>query len=946
MESITDFGNKSIDNKETILKNFLTDPNNFLKDFQKFRKLLSNCAIGDGVSVDQIVEDIKDMTKGGSEFSKFMSDPNKVVCFSTAMVGLTLFAEDTLKKLNLNIKSYYKGFLPYLSDLMSEIAAEINPGEITSAIKNSLNNAAETLVDVGAGFVFSETQKLETYEDKILYAYQNIGKYFSFLYTASKEFRYLMSLIFINEVKKQTGNRIQNLVNLKNAIDFLIYDVDISNSDEFAYNKKLSLENYTAALQTLEDGIYITKDIEKKIIQFNQFDDVLNNELLYKVKSAESLLLLQKNDFLEQFLDAQDIEVNSSDNKYLYYLSNNYSTYSGLDIISTKSFETTATNSDKINFLNNLDSINKIYFNIRQEDILVNTNLNNSNYISTDQYIWVGLDKKISLNQNDLCVIKDNFFSVSQIDFITVDNIEIQLLKLNYENSDFYVKKFNELNNNKISFIKEINFQSENRSQDFVITDDSYSLIETPGIDKLNTIIIGNDANTEIKNEWGDSKDYVYYIFLKYSPGFKIIKLKGIYPNFVEIKKSKINNAFNELPEPYKSLYNTYKDVQSEDFKIKPNDYFNIIGSTSNFLFGKDIVHGPYNKFGKNLNSYDGFIKSASTVLEAFCPLKNTVVTYYSSLDSLSKFTTKTEDIVSETNKKWVLHLNRIIEDTIRSMTLKDGNGNYLTIEQIKESPLYIKLFPSLLLDYNNIKNLENLISLNLQLGEGLNINSNLDKKFDNLYDIINWLDSGNYDELKNLEVVMWDSLNSSLIYSLVLILKGEQVSNIKPIIDNIYKNIELLILKLNDLYTRLSVFGDDSFTSERRFINLLESMGLKSFVDNNIKNGKIDNFINTNVSEWAGRYGPAVSCLRNILNQFTGYEKVILNKVMNYLNYINIAELTTNFELGNLDFGHSINLNFITKIPESTKNQFHNLAVRRSLSMAALDSIRKKLSN
>lgn len=919
--------------------------------FQKFRKLLSQCNITDGMSVDSILTDIKSIVLDGQNISGYLTNPNKIACFATAILGLETFASDEIVKIKNYIKDYKIGFLPFMEDIFKTITTEFNPKNISIDFTKVLNEASSTLIDVGAGFVLSQVEeKINTAENfiqnKIDNHFSKIGKYLSFLMVASAEFKWAMYLIYIENLKSQTQGRIDKLINLKNSIRNLVYEIDSVNKTYETTDFSNTLENYIGVLTVLEASIELNKNIEDDMNNYNIFNQLINDNLIGNLDTAKKLLIGQRDSFLEKITESKE-PIYNNDISFRYLLPNDISKFSGIVVLNN------ITPLDTSKFLEKFDTISGLFIQDDSPQIFYNTtsdyvkqlNLTGKTYVelysplpeSTEyfklnKYIY----KVISVSAVDPTLNKfmSGFSDKTAAELIYIYEIELV-------NRDYYISpNIPSIGNIIPYFILTPNdFILEPVLKTIELTDDSYVITESKGNKYQNSILIKQSGLEKIKSVYGEDRTWNVVAFLNYIDNKIIIMFSGEMPSFPE-KLEENATIKSDLPESYNTIFNQYANTDN----LNLNDITNINGTISNFLYGKDLLTGSLDKYGNNLSSYSEFIKTGGTVLEAFCPLKNSLHSYYSLLQQLTSLKKRDEDITNKISRDWILKINRIIEDTLKNMTARDIDGQYLKINEIKGSSVYYKLLPSIILDYDNLTNINKLASFNNTIGKIFNINTTIANKLTEFDSFLQWIETSNkLENLRNTEKEMWTQISSTFVNSLNLLLKGENVTSLKDIFDNIEIKIDDLTIELADLYDRLASFNVEDFSSQNKLLDLLKSTGLEHW-GQYLKEGKFDIFIKEKTSSWVGKYGPAIECLTSIANKyFSGFDKNFLIAISNYLSYIDVNRLLSLIELGDLNMSLSIDTNFLNKVPTETINNLKNTAKNISFAKAAESKIKKQ---
>lgn len=969
------------------LKKNIQDSQKLIKDnsvefwtvFQKFKSLLAQCSTRDGVSIDEVVEQIGILAYEGSEDTIYHKNPEKIVCIATAVLGLNTFIQDQVTNIHKQLGTYKKGFLPYLENIWKDIYVELNPGKIGDAFKTQLNNTYNNILDVGIGlmseYVNEKTTVAEDWvENAIKKDMAKIGKYFSFLMISSNEFKWATYLIFLENLKRETENRINNLIALKQAIRDLIFDINLANSEGTSISI-ISLESYIAALTLLEDTLYFTKGFNKKLAIKNEFDAVFNNAIINNLDEVKKLLLLQKNEFLSKYLKDETILTEDPNLVYNFYLPNNITTRGDLLLLTS----TGEDNSES--FLKDLSKIETLYIqrntkNIAYNDvcpIIKELDIDNSFWIETilpvdetTEFIKLGknifkIKTKFSIDTNELEQesIKTSIPTGSRptqedilnfSGFIDKDPEDKFIYALELENlhPSYYV---NNVNLNDYGNIQEyfnlqldIDYSFSNSPVEIKMDDNSYEITE---VDKqvVNTITMIQTGLKKINSEWNKSINWKAIAFIKYEferrfkkdPVFVTLQFTGELPSFPEKIISTEQTIVSDLPEPLASA------LKNIDLK-KLSDFNNLSSDMSNFLYGKDILDGTTNKIGEQIGAYNKFIKSGTSVLEKICPIKNSIYTYYSLLEQSFNINNSHENVANKITKDWMLKINAVIESTINSMTFKNfDTGEFNSINEIKQSKLYYKLIPSLLLDFDNAYNIDKLANFNKYLGDLFIKNSLLDSKFLQYDAFIKWMgDTDKLNSLKNNEQELWNMLGTSFLSSLKLMLKAERIDSLKPVFDSLELKLDNLIIDLSEISERINELNSESFQSHNSLIKLLDDIGLEHFSEY-LKNGKVDIFINDNVDFWMGKYGPAVNCLNNIANNYVkGEERNYLLSVANYMKYLDVNYLLTLAETSGINIDFSINLNFLNKISNETIADLKSTIKKTNVAVNASKIVKK----
>ena len=920
--------------------------------FQKFRKLLGECSVTDGMSVNSLLTDIKAITVQGQSISSYLSNPNKIACFATAILGLETFSGEEISKVKDYIRDYKIGFLPYLEDIFKSITTEFNPSNINIDFKKILNESSSALIDIGAGFILSETEKYSNkaedfVRDKIDNYFSKIGRYFTFLMVASSEFKWAMYLIYIENLKAQTEGRINNLIKLKNSIRNLVYEIDNLNKD-FEVSFSETLENYIGVLSVLENTVELNKNIEFDIYNYNTFNQLINDNLIGNLDTAKKLLIAQRNSYLEKITESKE-PIYIDDRSFSYILPNDLTTSNTINIINE------SVPLDKTKFLKELSAIENIFIESDLETIFYDKSGEEVKSLNNGSKLFIELYSEPPVGTEHIRIGKYMFkiLSTSIID-PTINKFlsgfqdkptedKIYITELSPINAGYYTAVTLPLVGQVKPYFKleQQDYTLETRPQSIIITDDSYTITEKAPEEpkENNTIVIKPTGLAKVKAEWGENRSWRVMSFINYIENKVVVEFTGEMPNFPE-QDATTTDISADLPKPYDTVFSQFANTDN----INLNDITNINGTVSNFLYGKDLLNGSLDKFGNNLSSYSEFIKTGADVLQTFCPLKNSMYTYYSLLQQLPNLKEREANITNEINKSWILKINKIISDTLNSMTIKDIDGQYLKINEIKNSTIYYKLIPSIILDYDNLTNLNKLANFNNTLGKVFNTNSLIESKITEFDTFLSWfVESNKLETLKNIEAEMWNQISSTFIGSLNLLLKGENVSSLKEIFDNIEIKIDNLTIELADLMDRLAVFNVEEFTSHNEFLELLKTNGLEHW-NTYFKEGKFDIFVKEKTADWVGQYGPAIKCLTTVANKyFSGVDKNFLLGISNYLSYIDTNRLLSLIDLGDLNMSLSIDVNFLNKVPTETINNLKDSAKKISLALGAKSKLENK---
>lgn len=440
-----------------------------------------------------------------------------------------------------------------------------------------------------------------------------------------------------------------------------------------------------------------------------------------------------------------------------------------------------------------------------------------------------------------------------------------------------------------------------------------------------------------IKQMWDKSKNYSLYIFFKTGDVSKSFKMLGLYPNMVEKESERREAVSQELPEPFKSMYSTYSNLKDKPLnKFTGEDFLNIGGNLSTFLFGRDIIKDNIYKFKNSVLSYDKYLESSSNLLSQMCPLKNSYIYFYTLMNTLKNLDSEIDITNTIVLRDWLALNNRLILDTLTSMTQRDpATSEFLTIQMIKESPFMTALVPSALLDIDNIEMMKLIATLDNDVGTGLNKNRELQKMYFKLINFIKWLrDLQVIERLQETEDQIWTSIYNSLLSSVNMMLAGGELRSVKSVMKKNMRLLYLLTVRLNQLSNNLNYFlaEGNQYTSimtdpsMKDFQAFLNRNGLGHFYEY-VKNGQWKNFVNEKIDEWVGKYSPLINCLLKYKKAFNiGLdERVYLDKMINYLTKWQRGDILTQFELDVTGTFKSLNLNFLAKTPVGLKTSISN---------------------
>ena len=286
----------------------------------KLKKLLFECSVKDGYQINNVIDDISNIITEGYKFSEYIKNPNKITCLASALLGISLYVSDRVKRIKLDISSYTKNLLPMVNQIYKDIIKEFSFSEITTVFEKRLDEYASATMDIGLGYVqgFID-EKLGKYEDYVYNAIAQVGRYLGFLMVASDEFRWAMYMVTLNNAREQINTRINSLIELKQKIRNLVYEIDEGNAGGGPELHTIILSNYIASLQILEDTVPITKQIEQRLIFASTFLSQQNDTILGNIGNAKKLLIAERNKFLEKILEKQEVNFNPKKQNMLFF---------------------------------------------------------------------------------------------------------------------------------------------------------------------------------------------------------------------------------------------------------------------------------------------------------------------------------------------------------------------------------------------------------------------------------------------------------------------------------------------------------------------------------------------------------------------------------------------------------------------------------------------------
>lgn len=962
-------------NKENLgsLSNITSGSVEIFNNFQKFRKLLGECSVSDAASIEGIIEDMKKSSFDSFAGLEYYKNPEKIVCFSTAMIGLSEIFVKQLGGITKKLETYKTSFLPKYDEVLKAIYAEYNPGKINGA--ELAGNTTGLLMDVGIAFIsqqaseFISNNKIKAedwLESRASSVLSKMNAFFTFMMVASGEFKWACYLMFVDNLITQIEYRINNLLKLKESIRNLVFDINAGNKDDVDI-LPASLENYKSALQIIEDTLFLNNAITNKVYLQNEFDVVLNNNMINNFDKAKNLLIGQRNILLEDLTDESivDIEFDTSINQS-YIIPSDLTSIDFLRVLDTSVGFTP--NLD--NILLNLETIPGLYIQKSNKRISflknneLNFNYNNiilevetpidAEYVRLGKYILKISNQQTLDLDSDLKI--DSGFILNQENKV-LHTVTLNLVDKEYHNTDFIVPNFGSfIPFNK--FVENIDYTTEKRTTSIQLTESSYTLTKDPSKSILNTIVFESPGLVKIKNDWKQDSTWKGVLLFNYNKGGisllrtesnppakkLLLEMSGDIPAFPEKLITNVDEGkttvFDEFPEPLKTIYKKYEGL---DFQTS-GSWVDVGGGLSSFLFGKDLLDGPFDKTGNHINAYAKFIQTGADVLKAYCPLKNTIFTFYSLMEQISVIPEKSENIMHKVNKDWILKLNELIADTMRGMSFREEGGTFTTINEIENSSFYHKALPSLLLDYTNLLNITKLAKLNNVFGEAFNKNLEVEDKFRKYDDFNKWLkDSDKLNTLKTKELEMWSILGTSFSSALQSLLTGEPVDKVKPVLDVLETNIDGLIAELSEIHSNAKFINVEEFKNQKLFDTLLKDIGLP-YLGEFIKNGQFEKLIQEDSGKWLGKHGDTVACLNTLADKyFSGNERNYLQSVARYVKYVDINEILSIVDLQDLQLNFTLDLNFLNKISLETINNLKSDVKKANIFKNAYNMLEKK---
>lgn len=944
-----------------------------------FTKALAECSIPEGYILTNAIEDVRNNVKSIDDLKNIWNTvlkkhPEYMVCLPLIIAGLTIFISENTKDIYAQVKKFYKGAISILPTIAKGITKALGENSLSEIGNTALDQLIDSVTSIGLGYLlYWENKAIDKVEEKAMNAVATVGRSIALYMTVFVEFRWAMMMIFIRNVKDQIDSRVKRLNDVAKAIHNLRTEAIASSGTQYQNERRNYLAKYKAALQKLEDTIPIVQSMEKDLYKRLNFSKNINDRVLKNFNEAEGLLLKERNAFLEKFVDIQKQETDT-DRSWRFYLSNDYSKTT---VIQSPPPAPIFWDGDPRGEFVNLE---RVLVSIKNKSGNNNISISKPNELTVlpappPDNVWVLVNTDFEMTTSMILKIDGKFYTVNQVllKSLSAPKVSMGQFILIQNTYDTYtpgaVVDFNFPGEKIINVYKELPSGSFGLTFDwkqFNINDGGFTIKDLNSDDTKKappyTVDIKQTGIEFVRNIWGtETKDYDFFLFFttdvnrdgKFEP--KYFKMLGIYPNLVEKNAQKAEEISKELPEPLKSLYSQYSNLSNKPLnKFTGNDFLNAGGTFSTFLFGRDIIKDNIYKFKNDVLSYDNYLKTASELLGAMCPLKNNYLYFYSLLNSLENIDTDLDITNSIVLRDWIALNNRILLDTLGSMTARDVNrGNeFVTINAINDSPYQIALVPSALLDIDNIEMMKVISTLDGEMGIGLNKNRSLQKIYLRFIKFIKAIREAKVvEQLQDAENNVWTNIYNSLLTSISLMMEGKSIKNIDPIIKKSNRLLYIVTIRLNELSRQLGYFigQDNQYTSiladssMKDFQKFLQKNGLSHFLDY-IKNGQWKNFINTNINEWVGKWSPLINCLMKYKQKFGigGTNKLYIDKIINYLTKWQRGDFLTQYEMDVTGIYKSINLNFVGKLPIGMKTTIStNLKL-----IETADKVKKQISN
>lgn len=977
-----------------------------IENIKNFSKVLAECAVPEGYILMDCIKDIEDNIKSFEDLKYIWNrvlkkNPEYMVCIPLMMADLTGFIVDHTKEIYSEIKTFYKGAISILPNMVKGITQAISGTTLDNTAMTALNQLIDGAMTLGMGYLlYWENKAIDAVEETAMNAIANLGKMIALYMTLFAEFRWAMIVIFINHTKSQIDDRVKKIQEVRKLLQNLQYEEFINGGKVTTDQRKSYLALYEAALLKLEDTIPIVNDIERRLYKKLKFDKFLNTRVKVNLNDAENLLLKERNTFLEQYFHEEVADTADADSTWKFYLSNDYT---NTTVVEHAPPLPVFWPLDVIPFANGV-SLKKMFLSIKvsTDNYLTISNVPPGiNLPPANGNYWVQQKTTFKTLVGDYILIDKIFFKVRQIEYRFINDSTLTdeipknnppygtilswycngftkieriadgvggVFTRNIENSlecgyipggdpgngstrFILLEPVNPTDTLEISKDKKVELYREMNPAFFRLffdwktfsfsADGGYIISSIKPMNGVSPPPFSLDINKSginyIKQIWGESKSYSLFPFFMVGTIEKSFKMLGIYPNMVETEAARREKTALELPEPFRSMYSEYSNLKDKPInKFTGEDILNVGSTLSTFLFGRDIVKDNIYYLKREVLSYDKYLETASNLLGQMCPLKNNYLYFYTLLNTLKNLDTDIDITNSIVLRDWIALNNRIILDTLTSMTYRNPKTNeFVTLENIKASPFLSSLIPSALLDIDNIEMMKTFANLGDELGTGLNKNRELQKMYFKLMNFIKWLrDMRVIEALQEAEDQVWSNIYNSLLSTIHMMMEGREVSGIRSIMKKNMRLLYILMIRLNQLSKNLGYFlsEENQYTSImadsslKDFQKFLERNGLSHFYEY-IKNGQWSNFVNQEIDEWVGKYSELINCLLKYKKEFNlgGPDKVYLDKIINFLTKWQRGDILTQYELNVTGSFKSLNLNFLGKVPIGLKTSLSN---------------------
>jgi hypothetical protein len=251
---------------------------------------------------------MKTIILDGYKDSVYYNNPEKIACFATAILGLSTVLADEIKTIYQHASTYKKGFIPkfesVLTEVYKEFKSEVNVTQTDNIIPSILELGSNYLLDI---YETEIAKGADWAEEKAKMGLKKIYSYLSFMLTVSSEFKWIVYLIYIENLKTEIDKRCDRLSKLRESFNLLIYDINLANKTADS-TFTVDLQNYAEALTRITDSIFYNDIINKKLIDDSIFDTVLSDSLIGTLDDAKTLLVGQRNEYLESILSEEVVE--------------------------------------------------------------------------------------------------------------------------------------------------------------------------------------------------------------------------------------------------------------------------------------------------------------------------------------------------------------------------------------------------------------------------------------------------------------------------------------------------------------------------------------------------------------------------------------------------------------------------------------------------------------